>query len=134
MFFECYNVATGETSRPRGWGVKVGDEYKMELLAAGWHAKPCSGEEEEEEEDGDGELEGELEEDGVEEEGGGAHLDPEDVGKRNRQFSSNKMTGAKKFGNQESCRKDRRSEHQRSFGIARLRHSHAPAVSISHHA
>jgi hypothetical protein len=114
--------------------VKVGDEYKMELLAAGWHAKPCSGEEEEEEEDGDGVLEGELEEDGVEEEGGGAHLDPEDVGKRNRQFSSNKMTGAKKFGNQESCRKDRRSEHQRSFGIARLRHSHAPAVSISHHA
>ena len=45
-FVECCDVATGEVSRPRGWGVLVEAEYKEELVRQGWGVVgKCSDEE-----------------------------------------------------------------------------------------
>ncbi len=42
-FVECCDVTTGEVSRPRGWGEKLGSEYKKELLRQGWGVAPRCG-------------------------------------------------------------------------------------------
>ena len=43
-FVECCDTETGEVSRPRGWGWKVGEEYKEKLASQGWgEVKRCGG-------------------------------------------------------------------------------------------
>lgn len=123
MFYECYNAITGGTSRPRGWGVKVGDDYKAELLSAGWHSKPCSGEEEEEDEERVGDDE-EGQEEGLKEgqEEGHLRLDSEWSGDENRRtLSRSALKSSEMGGKRHSCNKNKETPMHLSFGKTQRR-------------
>ena len=40
-FHECFDPSGGAIRHPRSWGVKVGEEFKAELLRDGWHEQEC---------------------------------------------------------------------------------------------